>query len=372
LPSAARWGKIATGGGDMNIRFWRRAAMVAFVAALLALGRGSVATNGDDFAPDAIAQTASRLGWVCVIRPLCPVTDDVRTVIKRAIAGDRSAAYLLGLTLVTGDGLRRDEKTGLVWIVRAAELGEPDAARDIAGRLRNGAAIEADETKIAGALKPQADAGDAEAMRALGPMLIGGRGVKQDPVQGLNLLKRAAEGGSSDAETDLSQLYLNGGPGVPANRPEAMKWLAASARHANVDAMLNLGYMAISAPINERSLADGFCWLTRSALLDQPQAQEKLSTIFAEGEHDDHGAAIAIDLIQADLWFRLAARSPYHNNSQIRSMIEPHMTTEQLGQAKRLFEAWRPRTIQELKTMPIPLPAATPDGASPRNCPAMT
>jgi hypothetical protein len=75
---------------------------------------------------------------------------------------------------------------------------------------------------------------------------------------------------------------------------------------------------------------------------------------------------IAVDLIQADYWFRLAARSPYHDNSQIRSMIEPHMTTDQQNEAKRLFDAWRPRTFQEVKTMAIPLPGKS------TACPVMT
>ena len=136
--------------------------------------------------------------------------------------------------------------------------------------------------------------------------------------------------------------------------------------------MMSLGYMSVMATTAERNLTDGFCWLIRSAMLDQVQAQEKLSMMFAQGEKDDHGTVIAIDLIQADMWFRLAARNPYHNNSQVRSMIEPKMTTEQLGQAKRLFDAWRPRTIQELRTLAIPFPAATPNGASSRDCAAMT
>jgi TPR repeat protein len=311
-----------------------------------------------------------------MIQAFCPVSEKVLGVIKHSLANDRSAKYLLGLTLLTGDGLPRDERAGIAWTVRAAELGEPAAARDIARRLRNGASIDVDETKIAEALKPQVDTGDVEAMRALGPMYIGGRGVKQDPALGLNLLQRAADQGSSDAEVDLSQLYLNGAPGLPANRPEAMKWLAASAHHGNVEAMLNLGYMSMNTPIgvsaNERNLAESFCWLMRAALLDHVQAQEKLSMMFAQGEKDARGTVIAIDLVQADLWFRLAARSPYHDNSQIRAMIEPHMTTEQIGQAKRLFEAWHPKTLQELKAIKIPLPAAMPNGTSPRDCPAMT
>ena len=62
--------------------------------------------------------------------------------------------------------------------------------------------------------------------------------------------------------------------------------------------------------------------------------------IFARGEKDARGTVIVIDLIQADVWFRLAARSPYHDNSQIRAMIEPQMTTSQIDEAKRRVEAW--------------------------------
>ena len=320
------------------------------------------------------ARSAGWAGSAC-IQTFCPVDGETRAVIRRAIAGDPSAAYLLGLTLRVGDNLPRDGDAGLAWIGRAAELGDPDAARDVADRLRNGASIDVDETKIAAALKSRADRGDAEAMRALGPMIIRGRGARQNLGQGLEMLKRAAALGSSGAEIDLSRLYLLGAPGVPANRPEAKKWLAASASHGNVDAMTTLGFMGFNtpgdAPPGERNVADGYCWLMRAALLDQPQAQEELSMILARGERDDHGAMIAIDLVQADLWFRLAARSPYHDNSQIRAMIEPQMTTEQLGEAKRLFAAWRPRTVQELKAIPIPLPPMAPGGASPRNCPAM-
>jgi TPR repeat protein len=104
-------------------------------------------------------------------------------------------------------------------------------------------------------------------------------------------------------------------------------------------------------PSGERNVAQAFCWLMRAALLNQPQAQEKLSMMFARGEHDDHGNAVPVDLVQADVWFRLAARSPFHDNSQIRAMIQPQMTTDHLNEAKRLVEAWRPRKAEELKTL---------------------
>ncbi len=335
--------------------------LLAVALGLLAAGDALAADDGN-YAPQNIVHTYGRLKWLCMVSVTCPVSQKALAMIEQVMANDRSAEYLLGLTLLLGDDLPQDRKSGIAWIALAAERGHPAAARDIAARLRNGEAIEVDETKIATALKAQADAGDAESMRALGPLYIGGRGVKQDPAAGLDLLRRAAEKGSTGAEIDLSQLYLNGAPGVAKSRPEAMKWLAASANHGNVEAMVNLGYMSMN-----ESVETGFCWLMRAALLDQVQAQEKLSMVFAQGDKDGRGTVIQPDLVQADLWFRLAARNPYHDNPQIRSMIEPHMTTEQLNQAKQLFAAWQPRTMQEVKAMTIALPSAAQG-----NCPPMS
>jgi uncharacterized protein len=330
------------------------------------------AADGGDYAPANIAHTYKQLSWLCLVRVLCPVSDDVYGVIKGSLAGSPSDEYLLGLTLITGDGLPRDPRAAIAWIALAAEHGEPGAARDVAGRIRNGEAVEVDESKIAAALKPKAEAGDAEAMRALGPMMIRGRGIKQDPPAGLALMQRAVEKGSLGAANDLAQLYLLGAPGVPASRSEALKWIALAASRGNREAMVNLGYMSMNTPSgvpsNERDLAQGFCWLMRAALLDDAQAQEKLSMMFAGGEKDDRGTVIPVDLVQADYWFRLAARSPYHDNSQIRAGIEPQMTTEQLDRAKRLVEAWQPRKPDELKSIAIDLPVQSPD-STPRHCP---
>ncbi|HTI83002.1 MAG TPA: tetratricopeptide repeat protein, partial [Acetobacteraceae bacterium] len=201
------------------------------------------------------------------------------------------------------------------------------------------------------------DAGDVDSMRALGPMYIGGRGVGRDAASGIDWLRRAAEKGSTGAELDLSQLYLNGAPSVPKDRPEAMKWLGASAAHGDVTAMVNLGYMAVNGSADSPAdLVLGYCWLVRAAMVDQPDAQEKLSMLFSDGAKDNHGVVIAPDLVQADLWFRVAARSPYHENTQIRAHIEPQLTTDQLSQAKRLFEAWQPRVVEQVRTLTIPLP----------------
>jgi TPR repeat protein len=62
------------------------------------------------------------------------------------------------------------------------------------------------------------------------------------------MMKRAAEKGSTGAANDLSRLYLLGAPGVPASRPESLKWLAVSAGRGNAEPMVTLGYMSMTTP----------------------------------------------------------------------------------------------------------------------------
>jgi TPR repeat protein len=352
---------------------WLRA-IATFTAALVAgflwfVAHDSSAFVGDD-SPEHLDATYRTVSLICLVRLLCPISSDALDDMKGALAGRSDAEYGLALTLLTGDGLPSDRAAGIAWMARAAEHGEPGAARDVYDRLRNGEAVTVDERRIASALQARADAGAAEAMRALGPMVVRGRGVKQDPAAGVALMRRAFDLGATGAAGDLARLYLLGAPGLPADRAQFLDWMQAAARRGDSEAMLSIGYAAMNSPgtSTDRDLTLGFCWLMRAALLDNPRAQEKFSLTFEQGETDGR-VTIAADLIQADAWFRLAARNPFHDNSQIRGAIEPKMTSDEMDAAKRLVDAWRPREFAELKTLPIALPA--PAGASPRLCPPM-
>jgi TPR repeat protein len=360
----------------------------AVVPALAVLLLAAAPARADsDLGPDKAEKTLSGLKYLCWTSSLCPLTEQNYRVLKKAVAGDRDGQYLWGLTLLTGDGVPSDRVAGMRWIVLAAQQGAPDAAMFLADKIRNGERIDLDEDKIAAALKKQADAGDVEAMRALGPMYIRGRGVPQNADTGLALLRHAVERGSNAAEHDLAELYLMGAPGVQENRPQALRWFAASSNHGNVDSMVTLGYLSMTTPMPDftrlreeartglarpqvdnfkADLAAGYCWLLRAALLDAPEAQEKLSLMFSSGEHDDLGNVLKIDLVQADFWFRIAARNPYHDNSQIRGAIEPKMTTAQLNEAKSLFDSWHAINFQQMKATPVGFPANPP-----RPCPPM-
>jgi hypothetical protein len=62
--------------------------------------------------------------------------------------------------------------------------------------------------------------------------------------------------------------------------------------------------------------------------------------------------------VAADMWLRLAARSPFHDNSSLRRRIEANMTAAQLDEAQTRPAAWQPHLVQEVLAMTIDLPAA--------------
>ena len=72
--------------------------------------------------------------------------------------------------------------------------------------------------------------------------------------------------------------------------------------------------------------AEGYRWLMRAALADDPAAQEMLAGVLADGAMAGARTVIAPDLVPADMWLRLAARSPFHDNTSLRRRIEANMT----------------------------------------------
>ncbi len=268
-----------------------------------------------------------------------------------------------------GDGFPSDRDAGMQWIAMAAEQGSALAVMFVESRIQNGEHIEYDETKAATALKKDVERGDVDAMRALGPMTIRGRGTAQDPQAGVALLRKAASLGSKEAERELARLYIVGTHGLPSDRAEGLKWYAVAASHGDLDAMQSLGSLWRNAPIDDRTFKTdvvlAYCWLVRAAMMDKAAAQYDLALMLSRGEHDDRGA-IPRDLIQADFWFRLGARDPEYDNSQVRGAIEPNMTTAQLDEVKKRLAGWHKFDFAQVKAAKI---AASADGT--RSCPPM-
>ena len=324
---------------------------------LIILMSATVARAEGEYGPAHAAQAVSdmRLGCMIVIR--CPIDHAAYETMLRAVGGDRAAQVEMAKRLDRGDGLPRDIGAATGWYGRAAEQGDVPSALELNHRRHEGQAIEADETKIAAAMRTASDAGDTDAMRALADMTIYGRGGPRDPQAALALLHRAADKGSALAEQDMAFIYLNGAPGIPLDIHQAFRWMVISAQHGNLEAMEQLGSLYLHTPDPAmQNPAEAYRWLVRASLLDAARSQEALSTLLADGAIVNGRTVIAPDPIQADMWFRIAARSPYHDNPSIRHSIETNMTSAQLDQAKKLAADWHPRPLVEVLAMTIDPP----------------
>jgi uncharacterized protein len=338
---------------------WRAArAGLAGLGALAAMGAASTAWAEGEYGPAHAAETLSNMRLPCMFIIRCPLGPKVYDTFRRAVAGDRDQQYELATWLDRGDGLPRDVSAANGWYGRAAEQGHVPAALELNHRRHQGQAIEADETKIAMALQTETEAGDTDAMRALADMTLYGRGGPRDPQEALKLLRRAAAKGSAQAEQDLATLYLQGAPGVQEDIPQAFRWMVASARHGNIEAMEQLGslYLNTRNPA-ARDPVEAYRWLMRASLLDATRSQEALSTVLADGIIASGRTVIAPDPVQADMWFRIAARSPFHDNPSIRLSIESRMNSAELEEAKKLAANWHPRPLPEVLAMTIDPPA---------------
>jgi TPR repeat protein len=350
----ARRRQVATIAGMLGTR-----ARILSLALLALLLSAVVARAQSGLGPaDAQDTLSGTLRYRCALQALCPLSSLNYDMLKRAAAGEREAQFYVGLNLYNGDDAPLDRKAGLAWMVRSAESGMPVAAEWVEHRMQNGEDIEIDETKVATALKVQVDKGDPAAMLVLARMTIRGRGVAQDPQAGIALMLKAAEHSrGGETEYQIAQLYLTGANGLTRDHEEAMKWYARAAGRGHVFSMATLGGLWENVPLNdlvdamragqfpirkfEPDIVQSYCWRVRAAQMGSTLAQYELALMLTRRSSDSRGNVIEPDLVQADFWFRLGARSPDYNNSQVRGAIEPKLTTAQLDQAKKLVAGWR-------------------------------
>jgi TPR repeat protein len=366
-------------------------AILTFVAGAL-LSSCDRPPQAGDLAPDKAADTLGRLRLACSIPTTCDYPSDVWQAFVGANNRKPDDQYMLGIYLMTGDKVLRDEAGGSEWIAMAAYQGYAKAALELNHERRDGSELDVDERRIAAALRAKVAAGDTDAMRALSDMTVAGRGVERNPDAGVALLRRAAAMGSASADEDLGILLYTGAPGVPQDRKQALAAMSEAGRRGDTDAMETVSHWLKTGPEGIAAQpAEGYRWLMRAALLGDPQAQEELSTLFANGLNSEGNGVtsatpkadweiaaerqtaqalaasgiapepapqtlVAPDLVEADRWFRIASLNPWHNNPAIRAQIEPRMTTTQLDQAKREAATWHPLPLVQVMAMPLPLP----------------
>jgi len=151
-----------------------------------------------------------------------------------------------------------------------------------------------------------------------------------DYATALKELRPMAEQGDTQAQTLLGIMY-NRGRGVPFDVGQAMKWYKAAADQGNAEAQCYLGAMYL-----KRDTAQGLKLLKLSAQQGDADAYLILGMAYMNLKEASQ------DVVQADMWLRLAAEQSVLLAATQRDKLESRMSRDQVAKAAALAAAWKP------------------------------
>ena len=157
-------------------------------------------------------------------------------------------------------------------------------------------------------------------------------------------LLRAAERGDAEAQFDLGELYFWGEEGVPKKPAEAVKWYRKAAEQGHAQAQSALGRCFSWGQGVPQDHVEANRWFYEAAQQGDASGQINISIAY------DYGLGVSRDLVIAYMWMKLAARTERSAREDLSSLARD-MTREQIHEAERLAQAWRPREVSAFRVM---------------------
>jgi TPR repeat protein len=186
--------------------------------------------------------------------------------------GNAPAALALARLVQNGLGGPADPAEALALYTLVAEAGHPGADRELGLLLLQQSRFDEAIVWILAA----AEGGDPDAQAVLSELYLLGIAVEQSDVNSLHWLEQAAATGHSAARRDLAARYWSG-VGVPQDRDRALSLLHAAAESGNVLAQIDLGWMhyrGLGVPLDYGLARDFF---TAAAEAGSPEGQYRLA-----------------------------------------------------------------------------------------------
>ena len=245
---------------------------------------------------------------------------------------------LLGMLLLAGDGVEKDEKRGFECLLAAKNLDSCDGAAEwqLANCYEKGLGIDPDPERAEALLREASDRGNAaaqfqlairyfddgpdqnvargkalldeavrgddeDALMLKGTFLVGGVYYEQNTSAGLELLEKAAASGSAEAMNRLGELYRGGPEGIEPNSEKAVQWFQRGAETGSAEAMESLGLSLLAGNGIRRDVKAAETWLRKSAELGNASAECSLGTRYYDGDFGER------NLVEAAAWWEKAA-----------------------------------------------------------------
>lgn len=194
--------------------------------------------------------------------------------------GDADAQFELGLRLLTGEEVEKDEKAGFEWMQKAAEQKHLRAQFLMGTLYEEGTGVKKDAVKAVEWYRKSAENGFAPGQFALAMAYDLGLGVKQDPAKATEWLQKAADQNHAQAQTALAA-KIERGVGTAKNPSKAALLYLRAAQQDYVQAMsrlANLYYTGVGVPLDYRRAG---AWYQRAAKSNDPWAANNLAWFLA-------------------------------------------------------------------------------------------
>ncbi|MDZ4287012.1 MAG: tetratricopeptide repeat protein [Prosthecobacter sp.] len=202
---------------------------------------------------------------------------DLRSWAER---GDADAQFELGLRMLTGEGMKKDEKEGVVWMQKAADQKHLRAQFVMGSLNEDGVGMPKNQSKAFDWYRKSAENGFAAAQHEVAMAYDLGRGVKADPAKGTDWLQKAADQNHPPSLTALAA-KLERGVGVDKSVAKAALFYLRAAQQDFVPAMNRLAglyYSGRGVPVDYRRAG---AWYQRAARSDDPWSANNLAWFLA-------------------------------------------------------------------------------------------
>lgn len=264
--------------------------------------------------------------------------------------------------VATGD----DQRITIACIKRAAESGAMDAQYAL-GKLYESGRIAGQSSQLAvGWYQCAANQGHCQAQCALGLQFLDGKGVAKDVSQARDWFLKAAQQGDAKAQWNLALMLISGTAAVKKDLKQAFVLCQTAAQQGFVPAQASLGilFAKMKKPVKaaqwwhlaaekgdpeaQFNLAGAYMtgkgvdqdksvalnWLVKAAEQGVVNAQSKLGLLFATGD------GVARDPIEAHKWFLLAGDSGDVAALSNTRHSEGQLDVMQIAEASRRAKCW--------------------------------
>jgi TPR repeat protein len=238
----------------------------------------------------------------------------------------------------------------LAWIFKAAENGNVLAQTVLGEMYLSNIAVKFDAMESFKWTLKAAQKGDMVSQFHLGNDYRYAMGVARDYGAAAQWLRRSAMQGDRNAEEALGYLYSDQYAaehhGGPLNYSEAVVWYRKAAERGDRHAQFSLGSMYQDGKGVPKDEVEGAKWYLSAASEGDPNA------LIMVGFNYELGQGVPVNEVEALKWFDLAvdrtAAGDDYQRLDLPSMTKPRdqiastMKPEQIAEARRLADEWKP------------------------------